>query len=249
MLRNARVGGRPVILPELPWPPGLRVFSLAPHPDDFDAIAVTMRFFQERGDEVRVGVVTMSPAGVEDTFCSPPTRALKAVLRETEQRDSCRFFGLPEQHLSFLDIPEGDDGRPIDESAAFSIIGGALAAARPDIVFLPHGNDSNAGHRFTFTMLQRYAASAVHSVTALLNRDPKTLGMRADVYMFFEGDAAAWKAELLRHHRSQQQRNLNQRGYGFDERILRTNRECASALAGRGTYAEVFEIWLPDAVP
>lgn len=246
MLREARRGGRPAHLTELPWPTGLCLFALAPHPDDFDAIAVTMRFFRDRGDELRLGVVTLSPGGVEDAFCSPPTNALKSALREREQRDSCRFFGLPEDRIAFLGVPEDDAGRPIEDAASLGLVGKALAAAAPELVFLPHGNDSNAGHRFTFRALERYAASAERPVAALLNRDPKTLAMRPDVYMFFDEGTASWKAEMLRCHRSQQQRNLNLRGYGFDERILRTNREAAGELPGRGRYAEAFEIWIPE---
>jgi hypothetical protein len=66
--------------------------------------------------------------------------------------------------------------------------------------------------------------------------------MRHDLDTFFGDADARWKAEMLRCHRSQQQRNLNSRGHGFDERILRVNRQAAAGVPGHGTYAEVFEI-------
>ena len=81
---------------------------------------------------------------------------------------------------------------------------------------------------------------------ALLNRDPKTLQMRPDLYTFFGEENARWKAELLRCHQSQHQRNLNTRGYGFDERVLRVNRKAAAEVPGRGAYAEVFEFCVPE---
>ena len=92
-------------------------------------------------------------------------------------------------------------------------------------------------------MLQRFAAETDFTFLALLNRDPKTRHMQSDLYAFFDEKEAQWKAELLRCHCSQQQRNLNTRGYGFDERILRVNREVAGGVTGRAAYAEVFEIW------
>jgi hypothetical protein len=47
---------------------------------------------------------------------------------------------------------------------------------------------------------------------------------------------------LLRFHRSQHQRNLNQRGHGLDERILSVNRQSAKECAADAPYAEVFEL-------
>jgi len=79
-------------------------------------------------------------------------------------------------------------------------------------------------------------------VTGYLSRDPKTITMRSDLYLPFDETQAQWKAELLRHHASQQLRNLASRGYGFDERILKVNRLIAQELKIDATYAEVFEI-------
>jgi hypothetical protein len=42
--------------------------------------------------------------------------------------------------------------------------------------------------------------------------------------------------------RSQHQRNLNRRGCGFDERVLRINRQIAESLGLHGQYAEAFEL-------
>jgi hypothetical protein len=87
---------------------------------------------------------------------------------------------------------------------------------------------------------------AVHevrlSLVACLSRDPKTLAMRADLLTPFGAEAAAWKGELLRHHRSQHQRNLKARGHGIDARILEVNRASAGALGLQEEFAEVFEL-------
>jgi LmbE family N-acetylglucosaminyl deacetylase len=233
----------PELLDHLAWPRGLRVLVLAPHPDDFDAIAVTLRFFRDRDCGIRLVVASSSASGVEDSYCTPPATEVKAALREDEQRESCRLFGLPEHCISFLRMTEDEKGHPLDDAGNFDRMRAALDAARPDIVFLPHGNDTNAGHRRNFAMLERFAQQADYPVTALLNRDPKTVEMRHDLLTFFGAEAAEWKARLLRCHRSQQQRNLNTRGYGFDERILRLNREVASAYPNHPPYAEAFEIF------
>ena len=77
---------------------------------------------------------------------------------------------------------------------------------------------------------------------ALLNRDPKTIEMRQDVYSVFGEAEALWKGTLLRFHQTQHQRNLRTRQHGFDERILRVNRQTARELGGAAAYAEVFEL-------
>ena len=90
-------------------------------------------------------------------------------------------------------------------------------------------------------MFSRIAAQLPSPVTALFNQDPKTQGIQPNVYSAFNEETAAWKAELLRCHRSQHQRNLNSRGHGFDERILQCNREIAAQLQLQEPYAEAFE--------
>ena len=91
-------------------------------------------------------------------------------------------------------------------------------------------------------MFRKMASALGYPVTALLAKDPKTISMRHDLYTVFGPEEAEWKAELLRFHQSQHQRNLNTRGYGFDERILRVNRESARELLKNDMYAETFEI-------
>jgi len=229
-------------LEDLPWPRQLRILVLAPHPDDFDAIAITLRFFRDRGDSIRLCVLSSSASGVEDSFAGQASAVVKATIRESEQQASCLLFGLPDDAIVFLRLPEDEAGDPRDDAANYATVRDYVRALVPELLFLPHGDDPNPGHRLAFQMLRRLAAEFEFPFVAFLNRDPKTLNMRSDLYSFFGEEDARWKAGLLRCHGSQQQRNLNSRGHGFDERILRVNRQAASEIPGKDSYAEVFEV-------
>jgi LmbE family N-acetylglucosaminyl deacetylase len=231
-------GLRPVT--ESALPPGARLLVLAPHPDDFDAIAVTLRHFFRLGHPLDVAVFRTG-SGVEDHYRPGLSLAGRADLREVEQRASLRFFGLPETNLTFLTPVADDEDQPADCIENETLVVRLLRDRAPDLVFLPHGRDSNAGHRTVAALLERAAAAAGRPLSAWLNRDAKTLAMRMDLYMPFDGAAAAWKAQLLRFHDSQQQRNLRTRGHGFDERVLDLNRRTAEDLGIRAEFAEVFE--------
>jgi len=170
----------PQAIPSLALPHGLRILVLAPHPDDFDSIGVTLNLFDQ-----------------------------------------------------LLDNPENG-----------ATILALMQTVSPDIVFLPHGNDTNHAHRAMYSLFNRAARRRGHPLAAFLNRDPKTIGMRADLYMPFGQEGADWKAKLLRFHHSQHQRNLRARGHGFDDRILDVNRTIARDLALPVEYAEAFELEL-----
>jgi len=232
----------PVPLESLGISRALRALVLAPHPDDLDAIGVTARFLLENGNPLHVVVAASGASGVEDTFCSPPTLAAKAQLREREQRASCRFLGLPETHLTFLRLEEDEAGHLVEDTANTVRVRQQLLTWRPAMVFLPHGHDTNAGHRRVYAMFRQVVQQAGSPLVAFLNRDPKTIHMRCDVYLGFDQATALWKRELLRFHRSQHQRNLNQRGYGFDDRILSMDQSSAQTCSPGAPYAEVFEL-------
>jgi len=220
----------------------LCLLVLAPHPDDFDAIGVTMRFFIENGNPLYVAVATSGVNGVEDSFCSPPTPAVKRKIREEEQRASCRFCGLPEPNLVFLRLEQDQNGRLAEKPANIDRIRRYFLNKRPQIVFLPHRHDPNLTHQQVYAMFQQVAREAAFPLAVFLNRDPKTIQLQCHVYMGFDERTAAWKGKLLRFHRSQQQRNLDRQGYGIDERILGTDRQSAAACALDAPYAEVFEL-------
>jgi LmbE family N-acetylglucosaminyl deacetylase len=220
------------------WP----LLVLAPHPDDFDAIGVTMRIFRDSGNPLYVAVATSGASGVEDSFCTPPTVTAKGLLREQEQRASCRFFGLPAGHLEFLQLEEDEEGHPVPNAGNFDRLRQCVLSRRPVLVFLPHGHDTNPGHQRIYAMFRQLAQGAGYPLVAFLNRDPKTIQMRCDVVLGYGMEQAAWKGELLRFHQSQHQRNLNHRGHGFDARILNMDRQSAAEHLSATPYAEAFEL-------
>jgi LmbE family N-acetylglucosaminyl deacetylase len=211
-----------------------RVAVLAPHPDDFDAIGVTMRRLHQKGDRIELAVLTGGANGVLDGFGGAYTPLEKALIREAEQRASCAFFGLPEERLSFLRL----EGEPTDQPRVREF----LDRGRPDMIFLPHGNDANATHRRVYALLRAVAGESGLAARVFLNRDPKTIAMRHDLLTFFGPDDAAWKGELLRHHASQHARCLARYDRGLDERVLAVNRQVATEAGRPGEYAEAFEI-------
>jgi len=72
----------------------IRVAVVAPHPDDFEAIAVTLRWLHQRDSIIELGVLTRGVSGVEDGYGGARTAEEKARLREGEQRRSAAEFGL-----------------------------------------------------------------------------------------------------------------------------------------------------------
>lgn len=223
------------------WDPGLRLLVLAPHPDDFDEVGVTLRWFHERGHELHLAVVSGSASGVLDSFCPP---AEQAARREAEQLSATRFFGLSDDRVRFLRLPEDDSGAPVEDAAASRAIAALLAELRPNLVFLPHGADTNLGHQRVYRLFTALAEE--FGCTGMLQRDPKTTDFRTDWYTPFDETDAAWKRRLLLHHESQEHRNRLQRQAGFDDRILATNAAIARELALEEPYAEAFMVETGD---
>ncbi len=233
--------GKPCAIPGLSLPDTLRILILAPHPDDFDAIGVTMKFLSRNGNSIAVGVVRTG-SGVEDSYRPNLTLAGKADLREQEQRRSLQFFGLPEDSLTFLCLVNDSEDQPVDNSENCTLVEKFVIEKSPDIVFLPHGNDTNSGHRVMYSLLKQVVQRSGCSFAMFLNRDAKTIKIRTDLYMPFDQEDAEWKAQLLRFHDSQHQRNLRTRNHGFDDRVLNVNRGIARGLSLVQKYAEAFEI-------
>jgi|WetSurMetagenome_2_1015567.scaffolds.fasta_scaffold221024_2 LmbE family N-acetylglucosaminyl deacetylase len=239
-------GPRPLRLDRLDLPRAWRVLALAPHPDDFESTAVAHRWFRDRGNPIGLLVLSSSANGVEDSFCDPPTPEAKAAVREEEQRAGLRMFGLGEDRMRLQRLRVAwPGGYIVDDERNYAAFERAAAELGWDLAVLPHGDDSNPDHRLTYRWWRRLAASAGRPTAALLFRDPKTIEMREDIALPFDAETAAWKAGLLRCHRSQHERNLRTRGHGFDERILRGDRAAAARLGFGEPYAETFELARP----
>lgn len=179
--------------------------------------------------------------GVEDSYCSPPSMENKASIREQEQRASCRFFGLKDECLAFIN-PESGEEELLDTLENINLINNIFKEFRPDIAVLPHGNDTNIGHRSMYSMFRKITSSHSYPVMAMLTKDPKTIDARINIYTAFGDEDAEWKSKMLRFHDTQHQRNLNTRGHGLDDRILRVNRETARNIGLTAAFAEAFEI-------
>jgi LmbE family N-acetylglucosaminyl deacetylase len=234
-------GQRPLSLSHLEIPASLRVAVAAPHPDDFDAIAITMRWFQSNGNEIELAVLTSGASGVEDGFARACTPEAKRKIREEEQRASCERFGLDSAHLEFLRLSEDSESHPLLTGDNIATVRAFLLRVRPDVIFLPHGEDTNTAHQRTHGFVTGVVEKEQLSVLLCLSEDPKTLGIRRDLAVGFNESDADWKASLLRLHASQHERNLHTRGRGFDERILSTNRRAAMESRSSALYAEAFE--------
>ncbi|WP_293775971.1 PIG-L family deacetylase [uncultured Oxalicibacterium sp.] len=216
------------------------IVVLAPHPDDFDAIALTLKLFHDAGAEIHLAVLTTGASGVEDGFGDAINDGQKGALREIEQRDSCALFGLPAERITFMALPLDVSGNPPLDAANHERIRAYLAQRSPQLVFMPHGNDSNVTHQRTYALFRNVVLTQGWTMWAVLNQDAKTIKIRTDLYLPFDEEQAEWKAALLRQHRSQHQRNLNTRGKGFDERVLAVNRQAGSGV--NAPYAEIFEL-------
>lgn len=223
-----------------PWENVRSCLVLAPHPDDFDVVAVTLRHLEKAGALLSLEVLTSGASGVEDCFAEGWEQ--KMLAREAEQHASCRLFGLPKDRIRFHRLKEDETGHMLDDDENENRVRKILERSVADAVVLPHGSDSNADHRRTFRMFDRWAREQSHPLLALLVRDPKTLGMRLDLLAPFEDEEAAWKAEILRCHASQHERNLRARGHGIDQRILQVNREIAQEAGMEHPFAEGFEL-------
>ncbi len=221
---------------KLDIPEGVKVLALAPHSDDFDINAITLKHFQEAGATIKLDVLSLDN-GVEADF-EPQTP--QALIRKREQLASLAFFGLPLEMVNFLDTVCDETGQTKYHPENKEIIANSVKNFAPDIILMPHPNDSNPAHRSVAKML--YEIELNKGTMIMHNHDPKTVSMNPNAFMPFDSVQAKWKAELLRHHKSQHSRNLKTRGYGFDERLLNVSREIAKNYKLNCEYAELFEV-------
>ena len=167
--------------------------------------------------------------------------------------------------MQFLRLPENSDQKLSLAAENVLTLYRWLQHLTPHLVIMPHPNDSNVTHQRVAMLYQRsvlhhaellatsrsqqkngpdsVAETAVEiNPLVMFNRDAKTRAMQDNFVTPFEQPAADAKARLLRLHESQQQRNLEQRNIGFDERVLTMNRALAERLGTASRYAESFDL-------
>jgi LmbE family N-acetylglucosaminyl deacetylase len=231
-----------------PTPNRGKVLALSPHPDDPESAAVTLRLLGRSGCQIRYAIATLSPRGVAASYAPGSSEREKAELRRREQLRAAKEAGLGRDEVVFLDL---DDELSAEVDSA---VKSHLDDLLPDIVILPTGEDENHTHRWLWELFRAHApdlaARKGSPLLGMYNEDPKTIRLRSDLFVCFSAEAAEWKKSLLRIHDSQQARNLQSRGVGFDERILSVNRAAAERLTVDthmdAEYAEAFELELFD---
>ena len=118
---------------------------MAPHPDDFDIVACTLRQLADAGAEI-AAVVLSCGSGVEDAYCerlgltSTPENIRE--VRSSEQRTGCSLFGLDEDALTFLDLEESggsyaDRGQVLLTKRNYERFCSYFETQAPDLVLLP----------------------------------------------------------------------------------------------------------------
>ncbi len=253
-----------VLLGKLRLPISGKVLVLGPHPDDPETVAITCRLLKESGCDIWWTIVSLSPSGVEDEYARRSQNSafhslseMKVEVRRREQTRSAEMFGLGQGRLAFLGLEEGKE---LDSWPNRAKIRNHLDFVAPDIIIMPAGKDANQTHAWVSQVFRDCAKGLVlmtqKPIAALYNEDPKTIEIRRDLFVFFDEGGAEWKRTLLRAHDSQQQRNIQNRHMGFDERILRMNHiscrrfsEISNPVGPSDPYAEVFEIELFDFPP
>ncbi len=251
--------------PGIVLPESGHVVELGPHPDDPDAVAVTLHLFAISGCRVSYVITCLSPQGVTDSYALQAARksgkeiennldAFKRELRRQEQITSASLADFAGGFLQFHTLEEDEKGRLVDSPANARAYAELLASLDPDIVLMPYGEDTNSDHVLNWNFFHQSARHIARKrgkpILGLYNRDPKTVRINEQLAVPFGRELAEWKSRLLRTHRSQHERNIEQRGYGFDQRILEVNREAWKSIKNRAAsgwpenflYAETFQV-------
>ena len=82
----------PTDLRSIVWPRPMTVLVTAPHPDDFDAIGVTLKYLKNQGHDIHA-LVAETGSGIDKVYGAGMTQEEKRQLRVREQTGSLRFFG------------------------------------------------------------------------------------------------------------------------------------------------------------
>lgn len=237
-----RAHRRPTDIRALPLKSGARVHFLASRPADFDVVAVTMRHYLWSGAELRLDVLTSGHRDVADGFDGAATRLQKERIREAEQIESCKLFGLPRAALKFRNLSVDRHGNLMLVEKNVRVVEACLRSFSSDIVIIPHPSNLSVDRGVVYQLTEAAARAVGTKLTVMLANAPRTVAVRPDVFTPFSEQDAIWKGALLVSHRSQHLHSMHTWGCGFDTRILVPNRVWARGLGTAAPYAEVIQL-------
>lgn len=120
-------------------PPGSRILVIAPHPDDETlGCGGTLLLHKRLEHEVRIVFLTDGERGIRKVAASEVR-----PLRQQEARDAASAMHIPEDHLDFLGMPDGEVGRQAGTHYEFREI---LETFDPDTIYLPSFLESHPDH-------------------------------------------------------------------------------------------------------
>jgi len=203
----------------------MNILVIAPHPDD-ETIGCggALCLHAAKGDRVAVVFLTSGELGLNNLA---PRKAWK--IRESEAKAAAKHLGIA--HLEFLRLPDWAVGEHLKKGA--HLLQPILKREVPEIVYLPHPRDWHPDHQAALPLFR----------AAMRGARLPTVELRAyEVWTPFEAfddvvdisRVMRRKLRALRAHRSQ----LGECDY---ERAVLGLSQYRGALAGKCTYAEVFQ--------
>lgn len=204
----------------------MNVLVLAPHPDD-ESIGCggALCLHAQRGDRVVAVVLTSGELGLKKL-----PREAAWEIREAEARRAGKILGLAALH--FLRQPDWMLGA--HAAGAAGALRPILRTETPALMYLPHPMEWHPDHQAALTVARRALSRARIPLPKLRGYEVWTPMGRFDEVENI-GAVMPRKLRALRAHRSQ----LDEFDY---VRAVRGLNQYRGALAGKSTFAEVFQV-------
>lgn len=214
------------------------VLVIAPHPDD-EAIGCggMICLHRQGGDRVRVVFLTSGERGLTGV----PEQTARSI-REAEAGQAAQVLGV--EGIDFLRLP--DLGLDEDRSTAAKELGKVFDARTPDLIYLPHPEESHPDHAATLPIVrmalgQRFGGTELPELRGYEVWSPMTrYGWVYDI-----SPVMKQKLRAVRCYRSQL--------YPFRyDRAVRGLNQYRGVMAAGSRYAEAFQYQdstLPDPGP
>jgi len=135
-------------------PPGARILVIAPHPDDESlGCGGTLLLHKQLGHEVRVVFLTDGEKGIRKV----PAKQVRSIRRQ-EAHQAASILHIPEDHLDFLGLPDGQVGGHAGTHYELREI---LEKFDPDTIYLPSFLESHPDHYAANILLKNNLISEV----------------------------------------------------------------------------------------